>query len=166
MPATTPGGFPYVLPADHPLEYPAMSQQLATLLDQLAAGLSVMSVTGTRANPVVPQTIDLTTVTGSDGPLFTHNGTGIVCQYTGRAQITGRMSFEINNGGGVYRVAMAGDVPVAPGTVIKGHAVWGAAYLRACVNVAGTIHSLNEEYMTATTITGLSVDLTVRPIAA
>lgn len=33
MPATTPGGWPYVLPADHPLEYPAQSQQLATALD-------------------------------------------------------------------------------------------------------------------------------------
>ena len=33
MPATSPGGFPYVLPADHPLEYPAQSQQLATVLD-------------------------------------------------------------------------------------------------------------------------------------
>ena len=33
MPATSPGGFPYVLPSDHPLEYPAASQQLTNALD-------------------------------------------------------------------------------------------------------------------------------------
>lgn len=36
MPANTPGGWPYVLPADHPVEYPVQSQQLATLLDTRA----------------------------------------------------------------------------------------------------------------------------------
>lgn len=31
--ATTPNGYPYVAPADHPLEFPASSQQLANVLD-------------------------------------------------------------------------------------------------------------------------------------
>lgn len=31
--ATTPNGWPYVLPADHPLEFPALSQALADKLD-------------------------------------------------------------------------------------------------------------------------------------
>lgn len=31
--ATTPNGWPYVAPTDHPLEYPAVSQQLANLLN-------------------------------------------------------------------------------------------------------------------------------------
>ena len=39
MPATTPGGWPYVLPADHPVEYPAASQNLANKLEAL--GLKV-----------------------------------------------------------------------------------------------------------------------------
>lgn len=33
MPATTPGGHTYVLPADHPLEYPATSQTIALKAD-------------------------------------------------------------------------------------------------------------------------------------
>lgn len=36
MPENTPGGWPYVLPADHPLEYPAASQTLANKLDTVA----------------------------------------------------------------------------------------------------------------------------------
>lgn len=36
--ATTPNGVPYVLPADHPLEYPTVSQQLANKVDTLFAG--------------------------------------------------------------------------------------------------------------------------------
>lgn len=36
MPANTPGGWPYLLPADHPVEYPAQSQTLATKLDTVA----------------------------------------------------------------------------------------------------------------------------------
>lgn len=32
MPANTPGGWPYVLPEDHPLEFPAHSQALANKL--------------------------------------------------------------------------------------------------------------------------------------
>lgn len=35
MPATTPGGFPYVLPADHPLEFPSHSQALANTLESM-----------------------------------------------------------------------------------------------------------------------------------
>ena len=35
MSGVTTGGWPYILPADHPLEYPATTQQLATKLDAL-----------------------------------------------------------------------------------------------------------------------------------
>lgn len=36
MPANTAGGWPYVLPADHPLEFPTHSQALAQQLDAVA----------------------------------------------------------------------------------------------------------------------------------
>lgn len=44
--ATTPNGWPYVLPADHPLEFPAISQQLANLLEsRFAAGATLGALT-------------------------------------------------------------------------------------------------------------------------
>lgn len=42
--ATTANGWPYVEPADHPLEYPAVSQQLANMLDA-ASGWQTWSPT-------------------------------------------------------------------------------------------------------------------------
>lgn len=57
MPAMTPGGWPYVLPADHPLEYPAQSQSLANLLEQDARPRyrgSLASTTCPNGSPTQP----------------------------------------------------------------------------------------------------------------
>jgi hypothetical protein len=47
--ATTASGYPYVVPADHPKEYPAASQALANLLQTRFAGLKVQAGTGLTA---------------------------------------------------------------------------------------------------------------------
>lgn len=103
--ATTANGWPYVVPADHPLEYPALSQQLANLLE---------SRLGTAARP------ELATVTGLGVSLNTTdqnvaninsaaagNPSGYqrlaVCVYAvtfnGAASAEGIFTLEVRNGG-------------------------------------------------------------------
>lgn len=52
MPANTAQGWPYILPADHPLEYPAQSQQMANVLgarlgaNKIWTGIGMTGATG------------------------------------------------------------------------------------------------------------------------
>ena len=70
MPGTTADGWPYILPADHPLEYPAQSQALANLLD--SRGLAGELTTWTPRAPWVASGQLLVT---RIGPLVLVDGT-------------------------------------------------------------------------------------------
>lgn len=159
MPANV-GSIPYVLPADHPLEYPALSQQLATAVD---GRVSVMAASGTKASPVTPQALDLTTLQGSDGTLFTHNGTGIVCNFTGLTQVSGRFRFSFSGGG--YTLPVGVHFAVTPGNIIKAQASWSSTLMSAIVLLGATPWSACDEVMASVpTITSVTVELVVRSI--
>lgn len=55
MPGTTPGGWPYALPADARVDWPATSQQLANKLEQESAGFDWIPFSPALTNAVASQ---------------------------------------------------------------------------------------------------------------
>lgn len=72
MTGTTAGGWPYLVPDDHPLEYPAQSQQLAALFDKAApfkgSGLAVRNTDQSVNNNTAYQAVfeEFTTTLDAD----------------------------------------------------------------------------------------------------
>lgn len=72
--ATTGSGTPYVQPSDHPLEYPALSQQLAQAVDKV--GVHAFATAAARAAAIPSPTLGKMTFLNDSKRYETWDGTG------------------------------------------------------------------------------------------
>lgn len=134
MPSTNPGGWPYLLPEDHPLEYPAHTQQLATLLDTGMQGVltpasgwaeygaaftglfatrmgplvtieAMLKRTGANISLVVGTNMTIATLPVGFRPLHTVVCAGVLAPVGGASNTPCRLDFTVD--GSVIAVALA-----------------------------------------------------------
>lgn len=117
-PATTPNGWTYLLPSDHPLEYPAATQQQAQKLD---VGDPWAQLTGS-VTPTASAWAQFTALTVTPGPGSAISGVGPITVPAGKYLITarmktagaGRMILGADNGDGSYTSKVLFDLYTQP----------------------------------------------------
>lgn len=170
MPGTSSAGYPYVLPADHPLEFPALSQQLATQLD---ANTRAIGAVAQLSGSIPSNASGITNIPISGTPEqwggVTWSTWALYAPRTGLYHLTMNITFPTNGAGtvrGAWLITSTIDTP-PPGFAVIGVTVppssstggvgmvLSASGFWRCDSGRGPITRVRHDAGSALTVTGM-----------